>query len=70
MPVMDGIETTKRIRTDAAFINYQSIPIIAMTANALPEDEVKCIAAGMNGYMTKPINLKELQHALEDHNLI
>ena len=54
MPVMDGIQATQAIRQlqreDAAVI-----PIIAMTANAFAEDKEKTIHAGMNGYLTKPV---------------
>lgn len=52
MPVMDGLEATKHIRT----ILKNNIPIIALTANAIKGDNVKCIQAGMNSYVSKPIN--------------
>jgi CheY-like chemotaxis protein len=52
MPEMDGVEATRRIRADSAF---HDMPIIAMTANAMHEDRERCIAAGMNDYLTKPI---------------
>lgn len=59
MPVMDGIEATKRIRgsdrPDAA-----KIPIIAMTANAFDEDMKKSVECGMNGHLTKPIDMKKV----------
>lgn len=59
MPVMDGIEATKRIRgsdrPDAA-----RIPIIAMTANAFDEDMKKSVECGMNGHLTKPIDMKKV----------
>ena len=52
MPVMNGLEATRRIRQlDCG----QSIPILAMTANAFEDDHRDCIAAGMNGFLTKPI---------------
>jgi two-component system sensor histidine kinase/response regulator len=53
MPVMDGIEATKRIRADQRF---DALPVIAMTANALPEDKARCLAAGMRDHIAKPIN--------------
>ncbi len=67
MPGMDGFETTRRIRrlaaTDAGSV-LQKIPIIAMTAHAIKGDCEKCMAAGMNDYMSKPINSRELRFML------
>jgi len=59
MPVLDGISATKRIRA-MDDINAKKIPILAMTANAFKEDEQACLAAGMNDYIAKPINIEEL----------
>ena len=70
MPIMDGIEATQIIRSDTKYSHYKNIPIIAMTANALPEDEAKCIKAGMNSYITKPINVSAVEHALQHHEII
>ncbi|MBD3611976.1 MAG: response regulator [Hydrogenovibrio crunogenus] len=56
MPVKDGYETTRAIR--ALDGPLSDIPIIAMTANAMAGDDEKCYEAGMNDYMTKPINSK------------
>ena len=62
MPVMDGYQATKLIRSDARF---QSLPIIAMTANAMDTDKSTCLAAGMNEHMGKPFEPKHLQRLLE-----
>lgn len=60
MPVMDGYEATKRIRNDKTFENYRDIPIVAMTANVMKGDKEKCLAAGMNDYAAKPIDVETL----------
>jgi CheY-like chemotaxis protein len=57
MPELDGFETTKRIRSSEK--NWKSIPIIAMTANAMTGDRELCLQSGMNNYVAKPLN-KEL----------
>jgi two-component system sensor histidine kinase/response regulator len=57
MPVMDGITATTAIRT---MDRYRGMPIIAVTANVLPQDRQKCVAAGMNDFLAKPIEPAEL----------
>ena len=64
MPEMDGYEATKIIRRDSKF---KSLPIIAMTAHAMKGDEEKCIEAGMDGYISKPINDESLIKIIEQH---
>ena len=64
MPEMDGIEASKYIRNQLKILN---LPIIAMTAHAMYGDRERCLAAGMNDYVPKPIDRKELFAALRKH---
>ena len=57
MPVMDGYEATRRIRK---LPQFESLPVIAMTANALKEDTEKALSSGMNDHIAKPVNPKEM----------
>ena len=57
LPVMDGWEATKQIKADPAI---QSIPVIALTAHAMPGDREKSLAVGCDGYETKPIEFTTL----------
>ncbi len=61
MPEMDGYEATRTIRKNSKFWD---LPIIAMTAHAMKGDEEKCLEAGMNGYVSKPINQDNLFYTL------
>ncbi len=61
MPVMDGFEATRRLRRIPA---GRDLPIVALTANAMTGDRERCLAAGMNGVVTKPVDLAELYAAL------
>jgi CheY-like chemotaxis protein len=63
MPVIDGYEATRQIRRNEATREQHSI-IVAMTAHALPEDRARCIASGMDDYITKPFKLDTLQEVL------
>lgn len=60
MPIMDGFETTGRIREQSAGAENRDIPIIAITASAMAGDRERCLAAGMNDYIAKPIRPNEL----------
>jgi signal transduction histidine kinase/CheY-like chemotaxis protein/HPt (histidine-containing phosphotransfer) domain-containing protein len=64
MPEMDGYEASRNIRAAKAGEENTAIPIIAMTANAMSGDREQCIAAGMNDYISKPIDITVLKNAL------
>lgn len=57
MPVMDGLTATREIRKDA---RWRKLPIIALTAKAMPDDQERCIEAGANDYMAKPLDVDKL----------
>ena len=62
MPIIDGLEAIIQIRLDLQLVN---IPIIAMTALAMLGDRERCLAAGANDYLTKPVKLKQLVIIIE-----
>ena len=64
MPVMDGLECTRLIRDPASPVLDHDIPVIAMTAHVQASDRERCMKAGMNDYVSKPISLQELATAL------
>jgi signal transduction histidine kinase/ActR/RegA family two-component response regulator len=61
MPVMDGYQATRQIRQDPTL---RKLPVVAVTANVMQGDREECLASGMNDYVTKPYNRKELQKIL------
>ncbi len=63
MPEMNGMETTRAIRTESNPVHQPWI--IALTASAMPEDRDKCLGAGMNDYLTKPLKLDALREAFD-----
>ncbi len=60
MPVMGGIEATQAIRAQELQLGRPRTPIIAMTANAMVSERERCLASGMDGYLTKPIDVPAL----------
>jgi CheY-like chemotaxis protein len=60
MPEMGGYEATRLIRSDKTNVLNHHLPIIALTASALTEDKEKCLSAGMNDYIAKPVKPQAL----------
>lgn len=65
MPVMDGLEATRTIRSDKSGVKNHNVPIIALTATAMKGDKESCIEAGMDDYVPKPIEPEALLAAIE-----
>ena len=66
MPGVDGLEAARRIRADETADGVVRTPIIALTANAFAEDRVACLAAGMDGFLIKPLDRQHLAATLAD----
>jgi signal transduction histidine kinase/ActR/RegA family two-component response regulator len=64
LPEMDGLEAIRRIRTFESENNRPRVPIYSLTANAMPGDAEKCMAAGADGYLSKPFNFDQLRKLL------
>ena len=64
MPVLDGIETTKILRSSGRYINNRDTPIIALTANSTEDNYRLCLASGMNLFVAKPIQKQSLAEAV------
>lgn len=62
MPVMDGVEATRQLRAKGV-----TLPILAMTANVMPEDQQRCLEAGMQAVITKPVKSDALGRAIQQH---
>ncbi|TGD70829.1 response regulator [Mangrovimicrobium sediminis] len=67
MPVMDGYEATRRIRSGTAGAQYTNVPIIAITAGAMGGDRMKCLESGMTDYLTKPLQPNALEKQITRH---
>ncbi|MFN4140665.1 MAG: ATP-binding protein [Aestuariivirga sp.] len=64
MPMLDGLETTRRIRDAEVGTEAPRVPILALTANAQREDIAECLAAGMDGHLSKPFDARDLDEAI------
>ena len=64
MPVLDGLEATRRIRQQE---RWQALPIVAMTAHAMNGDRERCLDAGMNGYISKPVHPSLLLNTVDEY---
>ena len=66
MPGKDGFETTRLLRSSSETAPNRQVPVIALTAHAMRGDRERCLAAGMNGYLSKPLNPAEMEKMLAE----
>jgi len=64
MPVMDGYQAAREIRSPLSKVLNHDVPIVAITAHSIEEDRERCLRAGMNGYIAKPVTLEKLADAI------
>lgn len=67
IPGMDGLETTAKMKQNPRLAH---IPVIALTANAMKGDKERCLAAGCDGYMQKPVGVSDLRREITRYNVI
>jgi two-component system sensor histidine kinase/response regulator len=65
MPEMDGYEATRVIRNPQSKVRNHDVPIVAMTANAMKGDRERCLEAGMDDYLSKPIQPQKLMEVMK-----
>jgi len=65
MPEVDGYEVTRRLRERERVDGVTALPVVALTSNTLPGDRKRCLDAGMNDYLPKPVPQKQLAEAIE-----
>jgi CheY-like chemotaxis protein len=65
MPELDGLEATRQLRAGAAGVRDPDVIVIALTANAMDDDRLACLAAGMNDFLSKPVSLQALRQAID-----
>jgi len=70
MPIMNGYETTQKIRELESQNSLKATPIVALTAHALRGVKQRCIEAGMNDYITKPLALESIRRVLDEYNIL
>jgi CheY-like chemotaxis protein len=66
MPVMDGLQATRAIRQREAALGARRLPIVALTARAMREDVEACLAAGMDAFVSKPVDRRQLVAAMAE----